>query len=86
MRLTTTGPLDPQAASAAAKRRVQNVSAQAATTGTSAIAQSAPQGDRGFGTLAGSFTRAATTRLKPMSEDPLTRAFERLARALMGLR
>lgn len=68
MRLTTTGFLDPQAGSAAAKWRVQNVSAQAATAGTSAIA------------------RPATTRLKPLSEDPLTRVFERLARALMGLR
>lgn len=68
MRLDTTRLVDPQAGMAATRRRVQNVSAQAATGGTSAIA------------------RPATTRLKPMSEDPLTRVFERLARALMGLR
>jgi hypothetical protein len=86
MRLNTTRLVDPGVTSGAARRRVQNVSVQAATQGTGAIAQRAPQGARGFGTLAGSFTRAATTRLKPMSADPLTRAFERMARALMGLR
>lgn len=68
MRLNTTRLVDPGVASGAPRRRVQNVSAQAATVGTGPIA------------------RTATTRLKPMSTDPLTRAFERLARALMGLR
>jgi hypothetical protein len=68
MRLNTTRLLDPGVASSAPGRRVQNVSAQSASGGTSAIA------------------RTATTRLKPMSTDPLTRVFERMARALMGLR
>jgi hypothetical protein len=68
MRLNMTRLVDPQAGIGATQRRVQNVSAQAATAGTGPIA------------------RPATTRLKPMSEDPLTRVFERLARALMGLR
>jgi hypothetical protein len=68
MRLNTTRLVDPGVASSAPRRRVQNVSAQSATGGTSAIA------------------RTATTRLKPMSTDPLTRIFERMARALMGLR
>jgi hypothetical protein len=85
MRLNTTRLVDPGLAIGTARRRVQNVSVQAVTAGTSALAQRAPQEARGFGTLAGSFTRTATTRLRPMSADPLTRIFERMARELMGL-